>query len=102
LRVSFMPARIVGSCMRVLKNLSLVLSATLAFACGAFAQSENDRVTLSGHLPRKALMEAQTIGDVNAQDHVQLLLAVPNQKSAEEKKLIEELYDPASPQYHKF
>ena len=88
--------------MRFLFSLLLFLFASIVCVSVTQAQSGSGRVTLSGHRPLVALQGAQALGDLASDERVELLLFTPNPKRSEVKELINKLYDPESPLYHKF
>src|SRR5258708_37561040 len=56
---------------------------------------------LTGHVPA-ALSTAPLVGDMPATEKIQLALGLPLRDEAGLKTFIQQLYDPQSPNYHRF
>jgi len=95
------------------KPIALLLGTFLFGAGAAFAQEallsgridESQRVTLEGNTPPAAARAAYDRGaveDAMPLDHVLLVLKRPAEREAAVKKLIDDMHNPASPDYHRW
>jgi len=87
-----------SSCLRSLAFL-LALFALFAFRPAA----ADDRQQLKGHLPAVIQrMHLQPTGDLPATNRVDLAIGLPLRDTAALDALLQQIYDPASANYHKY
>jgi uncharacterized repeat protein (TIGR01451 family) len=79
----------------------LTLGAGLALAGTVATAAEAGRVTLHGHRPA-ALSQLSVKGHLTTTNNLNLAIGLPVRNQAALNRLLQEVYDPASPNYHKF
>ena len=93
------PSVLVG--IRMKPNF-LFINLVLVFSVAAAARAA-DRQTLNGHVPvAVANFHLQPVGRLPAQERLSLLIGLPMRNQEQFKSLLEQMYDPASPQYHRY
>jgi len=85
------------------RSFSVVTGIALALFLGANPGFAADRHFLRGHVPPAvARFHLQAVGQLPATKSLQLTIGLPLRNGAALDALLQQLYDPASPNYHKF
>src|SRR5207253_5039702 len=90
--------------MKILKAPLLLLAAfhlALAFIPAVFAQSSPGRKALKGHVPA-AVGHLQSLGRLPATTNLYLAIGLPLRDPQGLTNFLQELYDPASTNYHQY
>jgi hypothetical protein len=93
-------ARIFGKRLLRFGSTSLVLLTSFCVLRGAPGISAGKQV-LHGRAPAGA-SKWKTVGRLPGTNHLNLAIALPLRNKAELNQLLQQLYDPSSPQYHQF
>jgi subtilase family serine protease len=86
---------------RTLQSLSRPLIISLTLAILAVAASGAPLQFLSGHVPA-GISQSQTNGALNSSQRLDLAIGLPLRNQAQLTNFLDQLYDPASPNWHRF
>jgi subtilase family serine protease len=90
------------SAVTTLQRLAAVLCASTLFFVAASAQAEQ-RPAMTGHVPEAvASGVAPLVGHLPGAQRLSLAISLPLRNQAELDDLLQQLYDPQSPSYHKY
>ncbi len=91
-----------GKSLRPLLGLPLAACLTILFSATSMAQAER-RPLLTSHVPDEVASGiAPLVGHLPAEQHVSLAISLPVRNQDQLDRLLEDLYDPQSPSYHRY
>jgi subtilase family serine protease len=82
-------------------NRALILIQIIASLLAAPARAANERVALVGHVP-EVVAKLQPLGRLEASQRLKLAIGLASRDEQGLDKFLQELYDPASPNYHHY
>jgi subtilase family serine protease len=87
--------------LTIFRQLAAVLSSSALFLAAATAQAQ--RPTMTSHVPEEvASGVAPLVGHLAGEGRLSLAISLPLRNQAELDDLLQQLYDPQSPSYHKY
>ncbi|MGA7754494.1 MAG: S53 family peptidase [Candidatus Sulfotelmatobacter sp.] len=91
-----------GKSLRPLLGLPLAACLTILFSATSMAQAER-RPLLTSHVPDEVASGiAPLVGHLPAEQRVSLAISLPARNQDQLDRLLEDLYDPQSPSYHRY
>ena len=88
-------------CFDRLRSASATLAGAVAVLFCAATSRGDGTLVLAGHLPA-AVAHAQPVGRMAATNRLHLAIGLPLRNSADLSTLLQQIYDPASPNYHHY